>query len=126
MLSMRKPLPKLSHVYDNAIVSRDTLRTSDLLQAFAEALDEAHPNDNDAAYALSLLANYGQFGWNTDLYIHLCELDYRPNDAYAVVWDVHNLVYNVLPDRLNEVAPIGYAFGISPNDPKLIGFFPTA
>jgi len=77
MLSMRKPLPKLSHVYDNAIVSRDTLRTSDLLQAFAEALDEAHPNDNDAAYALSILENYGQFGWNTDLYICLRELEYQ-------------------------------------------------
>lgn len=125
MLSMRKPYPKLDPSFGNAVISRGTSRTCDLLKAFAEALAEINPNDNDVKYAYSILEQVGEFGWNTELYIALRSEDVPAKDAYELVWDVDRLTYQTLPEKLAELAPVGYAFGLHPTEPQLLGFWPA-
>lgn len=124
MLPMRKPLPKLDPSYANAVVSTGTAVESELLKAMAEALDEAHPGDNDAAYAMSILENYGNFGHKTDLFCKLREQGWENNETYAIIWEIHKLLYITLPDKLDEVAPVDYAFGFHPDIPLCLGFWP--
>lgn len=87
------------------IVSSGTLRPQDLLEAFAQALEE-RSNSNGALVSEAYeLAN-------------LLERDDYYRDPNTVRY-----VLNDLFDALNDVAPTGYYFGASESDGALFGFW---
>lgn len=104
------------------VISQATLRDSDLLKAYVEALERVKCTDDDVLLARQFIIDYGDFGYISDLYSKLTDAS-KTEDAKCVDNWMAWLINEKLVDLLQNYAPKGYYFGAHPGDGALIGFW---
>ena len=105
----------------NQEISRGTLRDVDLLEAYINTLKTYRPRKYSALIqeAQELLNKLQELDASYIGYIDPGTDPMTEEEINAAYW----IIYEELPDALQDIAPAGYYFGSHPGDGGLIGYW---
>lgn len=105
------------------VISQATLRDSDLLRAFSDALAAVDGKNWLVKEARKILHQFGDFGYSSQIYTRQVRQGKSRKQARDISEQIDNLLWEHLFVALDAFSPEGCYFGAHPGDGSLFGYW---